>query len=121
MIFVVLFIHSFPQGQEDREDYYQKWLDEHVIYIIIAEERAVFEMLTSAEEKENFIEQFWRRRDTDPRTAYNEFKEEHYRRIAYANDHFKSGIDGWTTDRGQIYITHGPTNLYRPPPHRRNL
>ena len=108
MIFVVLFIHSFPQAQEDREDYYQKWLDEHVIYIIIAEERAVFEMLTSAEEKENFIEEFWRRRDTDPRTAYNEFKEEHYRRIAYANDHFKSGIDGWTTDRGQVYITHGP-------------
>ena len=116
MIFVVLFIHSFPQGQEEREDYYQKWLDEHVIYIIIAEERAVFEMLTSAEEKENFIEQFWRRRDTDPRTAYNEFKEEHYRRIAYANDHFKSGIDGWTTDRGQIYITHGPpTSIERHP------
>ena len=72
------------------------------------EERDVFENLTTHEEKARFIEQFWYRRDPDPRTSFNEFKEEHYRRIAYANQWFKSGKPGWKTDRGRIYIMHGP-------------
>lgn len=61
-----------------------------------------------AEEKDSFIEQFWARRDPDPRTAANEFKEEHCRRIAYANDNFRSGFPGWQTDRGKVYIVLGP-------------
>src|SRR5262249_53547028 len=81
---------------------------EDVVYIITSEEKSVFQRLTSSEEKESFIEQFWLRRDPDPRTPNNEFKEEHYRRIAYANDHFKSGLAGWKTDRGRVYIIHGP-------------
>lgn len=93
---------------EEVEDYYEKWLKEDVIYIITDEERAIFNQLTTPEEKESFIEQFWLRRDPDPRTAINEFKEEHYRRIAYANEHFTSGDPGWMTDRGRIYIIHGP-------------
>lgn len=94
--------------QEEAQDYYSKWLNEDVVYIITDDEREVFESLTSPEEKERFIEQFWLRRDPDPRTAENEFKTEHYRRIAYANERFASGFPGWKTARGRIYIIHGP-------------
>ncbi len=94
--------------QEEAEDYYQRWLNQDVTYIISDEEESVFKSLTSPEEKELFIEQFWRRRDPDLRTAINEFKEEHYRRIAYVNERFYAGKPGWKTDRGMIYILHGP-------------
>ena len=94
--------------QEEQKDYYRKWLKEDVFYIISEEEKSVFRSLSTEEEKEQFIEQFWFRRDEDPRTALNEFKEEHYRRIAYANERFHSGKPGWMTDRGRIYIIHGP-------------
>jgi GWxTD domain-containing protein len=94
--------------QEERQDYYQKWLNEDVVYLISDEERAVFEKLLNEEEKEQFIEQFWHRRDPDIRTPSNEFKEEHYRRIAYANEWFTSAAPGWKTDRGRVYIIHGP-------------
>jgi GWxTD domain-containing protein len=94
--------------REQEEDHYRKWLDEDVVYIISPEEKAVFRGLTTPEEKEQFIEQFWFRRDPDPRTAVNEYREEHYRRIAYANEQFASGLPGWKTDRGRVYITHGP-------------
>lgn len=93
---------------EQKGNYFKKWLKEDVVYIITDEERAVFEKLTTPEERETFIEQFWSRRDPDPRTATNEFREEHYRRIAYANENFTSGDRGWMTDRGRIYIIHGP-------------
>ena len=94
--------------QEEKEDYFKNWLNEDVVYIISAAERSVFEELQTAEEKEQFIEQFWFRRDPDRRTAPNEVKQEHYRRIAYANERFRSGMPGWMTDRGRIYIIHGP-------------
>jgi GWxTD domain-containing protein len=88
---------------------FQKWLNEDVVYIIADEERSAFEKLTSDEEREKFIEQFWARRDPTMGTARNEFKEEHYRRIAYANDRFGTiGRSGWQTDRGRIYIVYGP-------------
>ena len=92
---------------EEEEDYFKKWLEEDVIYTITAEEKVVFNKLQTIEEKERFIEQFWARRDPSPRTSYNEFKEEHYRRIQYSNEHFASGIPGWKTDRGMIYIKFG--------------
>lgn len=94
--------------REESIDYYDKWLNEDVKYIISDEERSVFNALTTPEEKEQFIEQFWFRRDPDPRSAENEFKTEHYRRIAYANEKFTSGDPGWMTDRGKVYITWGP-------------
>ncbi len=93
---------------EEVNDYYKKWHDQDVVYIITDEERAVFESLTTPEEKESFIEQFWRRRDPDPDTPENEYREEHYRRIAYANDRFSIGAPGWKTDRGRVYIINGP-------------
>ena len=86
---------------------YKKWLENDVAYIITNEERKAFKALATDEERENFIEQFWRRRDPNPDTEENEFREEYYERIAYANEHFASGIPGWKTDRGRIYITWG--------------
>ena len=87
---------------------YKKWLEEDVVYIITDEEKAAFKQLSTDEERDNFIENFWYRRDPTPDTPENEFKEEHFRRIAYANEHFASGIPGWKTDRGRMYITWGP-------------
>ncbi len=94
--------------KQELETPYRKWLNEDVTYIITDEERAAFKRLQTDEERESFIESFWLRRDPTPDTIENEFKEEHYRRIAYANEHYASGIPGWKTDRGRIYITYGP-------------
>src|SRR5882672_1870461 len=93
--------------QKELDTPYKKWLQEEVPYIISDEERAAFLQLQTNEEREQFIEAFWQRRDPTPDTVENEFKEEHYRRIAYANKHFASGIPGWKTDRGRIYIIWG--------------
>ena len=87
---------------------YGRWVEQDVAYIITDEERGAFARLKTDEEREQFIEQFWLRRDPTPDTVENEYKEEHYRRIAYANEHFASGVPGWRTDRGRIYITWGP-------------
>jgi GWxTD domain-containing protein len=97
-----------PQTPATPATPYRKWLNEDVAYIITGEERAAFERLQADEEREHFIEQFWQRRDPTPGTAANEFKEEHYRRIAFANEHFAWKVPGWKTDRGRIYITYGP-------------
>jgi GWxTD domain-containing protein len=86
---------------------YKDWLDKDVAYIITDEERKAFKKLETDDERERFIEEFWRRRDPDPDTEENEFREEYYERIAYANEHYASGIPGWKTDRGRIYITWG--------------
>jgi GWxTD domain-containing protein len=89
---------------------YKKWLDEDVRWIITDEERSAFKQLSNDEERDQFIEAFWQRRDPTPDTIENEFKEEHYRRIAYANEHFAAGIPGWKTDRGRMYIMYGPAD-----------
>lgn len=102
------------RARRDKELYkelnpqYRKWLDEDVVYIISPEERSAFVHLSTNEEREQFIESFWGRRNPDPDSPDNTFKEEHYRRIAYANEHYASGIPGWKTDRGRIYIMWGP-------------
>jgi GWxTD domain-containing protein len=91
---------------------YRKWLNEDVAYIITDEERGAFKRLETELQREEFIEHFWLVRDPTPGTAENEFKEEHYRRIAYANERFApaaaAGLPGWKTDRGRIYISFGP-------------
>src|SRR5208283_3594111 len=89
---------------------YRKWLDEDVRWIITDEERSAFMQLSNDEERDQFIEAFWQRRDPTPDTEENEFKEEHYRRIAYANEHYAAGIPGWKTDRGRMYIVFGPAD-----------
>jgi GWxTD domain-containing protein len=86
---------------------FKKWLDEDVVWIITDTEREAFKHLTNDEEREQFIEAFWQRRNPSPDSPDNEFKEEHYARIAYADDHFAAGKPGWMTDRGHIYIAYG--------------
>src|SRR5262249_42591076 len=99
---------GLSQGKrEARTDYYKKWLEGGVVYVITPQGKAVFSKLTAAEEKDQFIEQFWARRDPDPSTSANEFKEEHYRRLQYANERFAAGKPGWRTDRGRFYIKFG--------------
>ena len=87
---------------------FRKWMREDVRYILTDDERKAFLRLATDDERENFIEGFWLRRDPTPDTAENEYREEHYRRIAYANERYASGIPGWKADRGRIYITFGP-------------
>jgi GWxTD domain-containing protein len=94
--------------RKELETPWRKWLNEEVVYIISDEEKKSFKGLQTDEEREQFVEQFWLRRDPTPDTEENEFREEHYRRIAYANERFASGIPGWKTDRGRIYIEYGP-------------
>src|ERR1700738_5240192 len=89
---------------------YKKWLDEDVRWIITDEEQKAFKLLSNDEERDQFIEAFWQRRDPTPDTEENEFKEEHYRRIEYANEHFAAGIPGWKSDRGRMYIMYGPAD-----------
>jgi GWxTD domain-containing protein len=102
---------NHQQSKPDRKSalsvHYRKWLDEEVVYIIRSEERDVFLTLRNNKERESFIEQFWNRRNPDPKSAWNEFKALHYSRIAYANKHFETSIPGWKTDRGRILITFG--------------
>jgi len=87
---------------------YKTWLNEEVPYIITDDERKAFLNLTNDEERDAFIEAFWQRRNPNPDSPENEYREEHYRRIAYANEHFAAGKPGWKTDRGHIYIAFGP-------------
>jgi GWxTD domain-containing protein len=84
------------------------WLDQDARYIIEDPERSAYKMLKSDEERDNFIEYFWQRRDPTPDTIENEFKDEHYRRIVYANQRFSGRVPGWKTDRGRFYIRYGP-------------
>ena len=89
---------------------YKTWLEQDVAYIITDEERKAFKTLGNDEERDAFIENFWLRRNPNPDSPENEFREEHYRRIAYANEHYAAGKPGWKTDRGRIYITFGPAD-----------
>src|SRR3984885_13953959 len=86
---------------------YKTWLNQDVVWIITDEEAKAFKALSNDEERDAFIEQFWLRRNPNPDSPENEFREEHYRRIAYANEHYAAGKPGWKTDRGHIYISFG--------------
>jgi len=89
---------------------YKTWLNQEVPYIISDEERRAFTSLSNDEERDSFIENFWLRRNPSPDSPENQYREEHYRRIAYANEHFAAGKPGWKTDRGRIYIAWGPAD-----------
>ena len=94
--------------KSELKDTYKSWLEQDAAYIISDEERAAFKNLSNDEERDAFIENFWLRRNPSPDSPENEFREEHYRRIAYANEHYAAGKPGWKTDRGHIYISFGP-------------
>ncbi len=100
----------FAQQKHVRDELkggYKKWLDEDVRWIITDEELAAYKQLSNDEERDQFIEQFWLRRNPNPDSPENEFRETHYQRIAYADEHFAAGKPGWRTDRGHIYIAYG--------------
>jgi GWxTD domain-containing protein len=87
---------------------YRKWLDEDVRWIITTPERKEFKGLSSDEQRAQFVAAFWERRNPTPGSKKNPFKEEHYRRMAYANEHFAAQVAGWRTDLGRIYVVYGP-------------
>ena len=89
---------------------YKKWLEEDAAYIIGPKEKEVFMRLATDRQRDLFIEAFWKQRDPVPASEKNEFREEHYRRMAYANEHFgrSSTLPGWKTERGRVYIILGP-------------
>src|SRR5215469_5736663 len=101
-------IKARKEVRKELKGSYKSWLEQDVAYIISDEERKAFKNLSNDEEREAFIESFWQRRNPNPDSPENEFREEHYRRIQYANDHFAAGKPGWKTDRGHIYIAYGP-------------
>jgi len=92
---------------DELDSHYKRWLDEDVVWIITDTERQSFKHLTNDEERDQFIENFWLRRNPSPDSPENEFREEHYARITYANEHFAAGKPGWMTDRGHTYIAWG--------------
>ena len=92
---------------EELHGSYKKWFNEDVRWIITDEEAKTFKSLANDEERDAFIEEFWQRRNPNPESTNNEFRDEHYARIAYANEHFAAGKPGWMTDRGHIYIAYG--------------
>jgi len=90
---------------------YKKWLKEDVVWIVTDQERKEFRNLTSDQQRDKYIAAFWERRNPTPGSAHNSFKQEHYRRITYANEHFSTGLEplpGWVSDRGRVYIVYGP-------------
>jgi GWxTD domain-containing protein len=115
-LLLILLVSAFsaPSGAEDERlekltPEHRKWLEEEVVYIILEREREVFLTLETMEERNSFIEAFWRKRDPNPVTPENEFREEHYRRLEYANKFLgrESFVPGWKTDRGEMYIILG--------------
>ena len=90
-----------------------------MVYIISEEEKTAFESQKTDEERQHFVEQFWALRDPTPGTPENEFKEEHYRRMAFANRHFGASKPGWQTARGRMYIKFGPPDEIDSHPQRR--
>ncbi|HTC74431.1 MAG TPA: GWxTD domain-containing protein [Edaphobacter sp.] len=98
--------------RQELKGVYKKWVDEDVRWIITDQEMQAFKSLSNDEERDQFIENFWLRRNPNPDSPENEYREEHYARIAYANEHFAAGKPGWRTDRGHIYIAFGkPDNI----------
>jgi GWxTD domain-containing protein len=95
---------------KDLPQQFRDWLDKDVVYIISGKERAVFLQLKNDRERDIFIDAFWKQRDPTPGTPANEAEDEHYKRIAYANEYFSRDTSrpGWMTDRGRIYIVLGP-------------
>ena len=87
---------------------YQKWLNEDVHWIITSQERQQFVNLPTDQARDRFVVQFWERRNPAPGSSENPFKVEHYRRLAFANQHFAAKLPGDETDRGRIYIVDGP-------------
>ena len=102
---------------------YRHWLNEEVNYIIDSSEKKQFLMLTTDPERDTFITAFWKIRNPDPNSETNAYKDEHYRRLSYANEHFGSIAvqDGWRSDQGHMYIVLGAPKQIMTYPVARNV
>jgi GWxTD domain-containing protein len=109
---MVLHLNAQNKGKSELQEKYRKWLEQEVTYIITPKEKDVFLKLTTDRERDLFIEAFWKQRDPSPGTPRNEFRDEHYRRVEYANKFFGRGTPrpGWKTDMGRVYIVLGLPN-----------
>jgi GWxTD domain-containing protein len=105
------------QARPTESSPYKRWLNGPVSYIIRTREREAFDKLATGQERNMFIQQFWERRNPIPGSATNNFKEEFYRRVAYADEHFAEGYPGWKSDRGHMYIAYGPPDEIHFLPH----
>ncbi|MCX6567918.1 MAG: GWxTD domain-containing protein [Candidatus Aminicenantes bacterium] len=110
LLFLAVPLGILGQSKTALPERYKKWLDEEVVYIITAHERDVFLHLQTDKERDIFVEAFWKHRDPEPGTPRNEFEEEHYRRLNFANSTYgrSTPLPGWKTDRGRIHILLGP-------------
>ncbi|WP_419806892.1 GWxTD domain-containing protein [Terriglobus sp.] len=99
--------NKYLKSEIKADSSWNKWLNQDVVWIITDQEVAAFKSLKNDEEREQFVENFWLRRNPNPESPDNEFREQHYARIAYANEHFAAGKPGWRTDRGHVYIAYG--------------
>ena len=109
-----------PAAADERVDRlpeeHKTWLERDVVYIITERERDVFLSLETLDERNRFIEAFWRKRDPNRTTPENEYRVEHYRRLDYANTYLgrETFRPGWRTDRGRYYILLGePREIQR--------
>src|SRR5262245_35730356 len=97
------------KSKKEPKTAFTNWIIE-VDPILTPEEREAWPKLKTDEEREQFIETIWRNRDPNPDTEENEYREAYYERLAYANEHFSSGIPGFKTDRGRVYLKYGKPN-----------
>ena len=100
-------IQQQKELKQELHGVYKTWIEQDVRWLITDTEEQAFKHLTNDEERDSFIENFWQRRNPSPDSPDNEYRDEVYARIAYANDHFAAGKPGWMTDRGHIYIAYG--------------
>jgi GWxTD domain-containing protein len=122
---VLLLIPSLTQAQSTKNlsPDFRHWINEEVNYIITSEEKRQFLSLANDTERENFIKSFWAARNPDPSSENNAYEEEHYRRLAYANQHYGNikAQDGWHSDQGMIYILLGEPQQIANYPAARNM
>jgi GWxTD domain-containing protein len=112
---IVLFVAAFPalapsqKKETPLSKEHETWLKEEVGYIITPREKDVFMKLETDQDRGLFIEEFWKQRDPTPGTPRNELREEHYRRLDFANKRFSRGpkSKGWRTDQGRVFVILG--------------
>lgn len=108
-------------GNELRVEVIRNWAEHNVKWVICPAEREVFGRLKSDLERKAFIDAFWHRRDPDPQTPLSEAKDEHYKRMDFADGHFRENEQrGSLTERGRVWIMYGPPQRREVHPRARN-
>lgn len=111
-LFLLVFNSLLPSATKSKiilPAVYSRWLNEEVNYIVTSAEKKEFVALATDAERDHFIENFWSIRNPNRNSRQNAYKDEHYKRLLYANEHFgrQSNTPGWNTDMGRSYILFG--------------